>query len=1216
MNFGYFRIILLFLVVIAVPSQCMEVGEENNTISLEKEIVNVNTTENNSEINKIVNDVRKDLSSPLVQRILNGIRDFFNEIGKLILLLWREIEKSINKPIVNSQFTGNNSNDEVDANYNKLNRVLLDLVRFQNSSLLEDKDTNFALKTTSGHPSSNMKKKYLNNFQEEEELLSPIVLSLVYIGLFITCWIIAFIRDRVDWISIYKRPHTVYLQQIPNKIMYEKKVPLIERQMILPWIYVPSVNVTVGHIRIITMVIQTIFFPVSIVYLILSGFKYQYYNFGLLHNKLKELYDSLIDNNLYPNYYYIIGFITSSKDIENKKKLGKIMDNTTVQMYNNWLDQESLLLLNVVRELKYTDETENFPTSFQVHKWSDDFWFRLDSANVNRIVELLPRIASIILLTKIQSREPVSLDYLRRVKMYMIGIENQGIYVRDWLNKNIKQNNPKLCIPFNWIPRKPIGSINILLHNDGINVLIEEYRKRIGIYAEASIQLFFDTKSNKAANVECYLWFSDEMQSLCIHPTILCNCTKGIDALDWFGPFGFIPFETIISTPQIDTINGTITLMRKKKAIFFDRIDKNLSVSSQVFSTIQSEYLLPSIQFSMINNKDEILNVTTILNKFRYNSRTYCKPIGNLSISTESTCSFESVLTKVSYLPNSVMKSNTNDVFWGDKLNIKSNLGTQDYLFDNNSYFWDFDMPVPFTAVPVIINGVLTYLWLNYDSLLLCIQRKDKAIQEDCNQQDNSNSATDESIQCSTDNNTISLTQLKTFDNRFQIESCSSTPNSDFNFEVMEAENISKQKDPDSSLTNEKIINNVKVENLNNETQLLKGANIWKPFNPSLTKILSIYTSNKIVNLHPIYGVPGVLGSVICTRGYAIGSIVNTRILTDSIEEIPEEYKKFIEAQVLLTFEGGFVLKISTFTLGMANAIKSNLDEILKNMEDSVMNSTKYLTESTNEKEVLSNINNLASTLLSNGISPPDIALRSQKLFEFQSQSFKASLFKFFMEFHPVSGSLNWNSASPRIYRWLSYVTSSTIAHFFTFYMLSIMSRRHPIWNGIIVGYLAYFILNICKSILNKCMNFPCILQTMNIRQQAAHMHYRLWINWISFSTSILLFIILTILTILQSIKQENNTVTSNSILLNEMYFAIGTWIAVLVLSALSLILQPLFLALIHAILIYISQNYNYLDGIMVKMKYIRSSEVTKTGYFPVRPDGIIKIQNNIYNRY
>ncbi|KAH8742091.1 hypothetical protein FG386_003418 [Cryptosporidium ryanae] len=1096
----------------------------------------------------------------------------------------------------------------------------------------------------------------INQSTSEEEMLSGILLSCCYFALFIICWLLAYIKDKSDWVSILRRPNVIFLQQIRSVNNNRDDKIILFNGFFFPYTnmyLLPRIELNIGKIRILTAIIQILFFPFTIIHFFTSKFNISHFHFEYFHIKIKDYYDSIRKQDFVLSYYYKNN---KEQDTGIEKDSGFVKRVCSERAFDKGIYDENIYILSLLRYLSNKENRENLPTNEDISNWCDGFWFRTNKLTVNDYKELLPRLSCLIILKKFVNKEQISHDYLRRLSMQIIGTNMQSEYVRDWVRKSLIKNNPKLDIPFNWISRKPTGSIKIILHENGIVNLIKCYKKRIGIFSETQIKLLYDITSGCTTNLECYLWFTDELQTICIHPAVLCNCTKGYDSLEWLGPMGYIPFEKLSSGPVNDLSTGMVTLtltdsdyLSLPVNIASDSIVNNINENDSVIKLGKTGVIssgikrsgVVQIKFTIIDeNKEDISSFNYIINgllpksKVRLSSNSSSTPLSIISSnSTTATKSKNESLefdALINTLPKSVLNEGTNDVFWGDRLSLRSkNSNTGDYELElTGACYWDFDMPIPYTANSVLVNGVLTYIWINYDSRLLCIQRKDVSIEE-MGDHNMIRKSRDRKREVEKIKEAISISHLKSFDD-VTIESFNTTPGSDSYVEILnlgsilnEPNNntfsIGKENGDINTATRGKMNNGEKE----NKALFCDSNNKWLPFDKSLSSLFGVLTSNNALNLHPVYAVPGVLCGAYCTRGYFIGSIINIQIIHDLKEDIVEEYMEGIESQLLVTFEGGLVLRINTFSQGAANSIKEILESIISSLEDTVMLPMRHSISKLNNADMDNHINtknegssdsdsktlakNLVSALFSLGISPPDLVARCDQIIEYESLNFKDTFIKSFTKFNPITGRLQWNSSSPRIYRWLSYTTSTSISHFLIFYLLSTISKINKVENGILVGWISYCILNMSKMILDSAMNFGTVFQILNIKQQAAYSYLRLWIIWLTSSFCFFMTILLSVLTIVQSTNPGNNIERSSGFILNDINYSISTWIAGFTLTFLSLIIQPLFLSLSYSILILSSRVTSKFDGIVAFFKYFNNVNVLKNGIMPVRPYCIIR---------
>ncbi|KAH7647667.1 hypothetical protein FG379_001466 [Cryptosporidium bovis] len=1211
--------------------------------------------------------------------VLKGMGNAIGAIGDFFVRMWNlllgYIGKDSKESSVESITNGTELNEDInrtlwkvdgimeaitELNVKKAMDILINQTNSERKTMLNE-----TKRTIDVTEDSKIDLLIINQSTSEEEMLSGVLLSCCYFALFIICWLFAYIKDKSDWVSILRRPNVIFLQQIGSINNNEDDKITLFCGVLIPYtnIYLfPRIELNIGKIRILTIIIQVTFFPLTIIHFFTSKFNVSHFHFEYFYIRIKDYYDLIKEKDFILKYYYKN---IKEQDIRIEKEYEVVRKNYSEKDFEKCIYNENIYILNLLRYLSNKDNSENLPTNEDINNWCDGFWLRVNKLTIDNYKELLPRLSCIIILKKFVNKERLSHDFLRRLSMQIIGANLQSDYVRDWVKKTLVKNNPKLDIPFNWIPRRPTGSIKITLQENGIVDLIRGYKKRMGIFSENQIKLLYDITSGNTTNLDCYLWFTDELQTICIHPVLLCDCIKGYDSLEWLGPMGYIPFEKLSSGPVNDLATGIVTLtlndndnpslpVTSGSGIMYNNIKENDNINSTfpsskinlsktgIVNTGFKNSGITQIKFTIIdNNVEDISSFNYIINgllpksKLRLSSNSSSTPSSMISSSsttaTKSKCESLEFDTMINTLPNSVLNEGTNDVFWGDKLSLRSkNMNTGDYELElSGTCHWDFDMPIPYTANSVLVNGVLTYIWINYDSRLLCIQRKDESIEEmgDHNMIKRSRDRKKEVEQLK---EAISISHLKSFDD-ITVESFNTTPGSDSYIEILNLGSILSEPNNDMfSVGNENIdINTVtrgKMSTNNKENRVFSNENIgdkWLPFDKSLSSVLGVLTNNNVPSLHPVYAVPGVLCGVYCTRGYFIGSIISIHIFHDSKEDIIEEYIDGIESQLLITFEGGLTLRINTFSQGTANSIKETLESIISSLEDTVMLPMRHSISKLNIPVTDNNAdikngdpnnnsralpNNLANALFSLGVSPPDLVARCDQIVEYESLNFKDTFIKSFTRFNPITGRLQWNSSSPRIYRWLSYTTSTSISHFLIFYLLSTISKVNKIENGILVGWISYCILNISKMILDSAMNFNTVLQILSIKQQAAYTYLRLWTIWLTSSFCFFMTILLSVLTVIQSTKPGNNIGTSSGFILNDINYSISTWIAGFTLTFLSLIIQPLFLSLSYSILILSSRVTSKFDGIVAFFKYFNSVIVLKNGIMPVRPYCAIKI--------
>ncbi|OII75433.1 uncharacterized protein cubi_01954 [Cryptosporidium ubiquitum] len=1253
---------LALILVISVAICTENVFSQNE--ELIKKINEIQSSNITQRINDTIrlNDTRSDNSTnegdkglrinPISwDNVLKGLSDIFSEVNLLFNKLWESIRSYIkgkegtteeNKMNLFNQSSINASSIVVK---NLEDRLLwsLTIPEFKiNLPSFNAKEILFGNKSKNTSDQQDLELIKINRSTSEEEILSGVLLSCAFFALYLICWIFAYVKDLSDWVSILKRPNLVFLQQIPNgdfklKNKNEEKIVMFNGVK-FPYTnlnFIPPIKMKVGYVRVLTITIQTIFFPLTLIHFITSKFKVSHFHFEYFNSKLKSYYETIKNGNNVFNYYYMT-------NREHKSKAGIEI---TEKKFSKSIYDENIILLNIMRFISNKDNSNKFPSAEDLKNWCNEFWFKANKIETSQYKELLPRIACLIILRKLVQNEQMSHDYLRRLRMQIIGVNNQANFVRDWIISSLVKNNPKLNFPNQWTERSPAGSIKINLHDNGIFTLINDYTSRVGIYSEPQVKLLMELTSKQVQNLECYLWLIDELQTVCIHPKILCECIKGFDSLEWIGPIGFLPFDHIKSILVNDAVAGTVTFIleesKAKSKTYNNSGKKKVSEKTSILETmfdnseIEKNTKNSAIKFTVLDEKDDISSLNHLIKSLIPQSKPKYSYESDLSdFSTEASRSLDFNSTINSTLPRSVLNEGTNDVFWGEKLNIRTkNLKGE---FETDFYptcFWDFDMPVPFTATSVLINDVLTYLWINYDSRLLCVQRKNSSIEKTGDIKSNQ-SLKNQLSQIDHLKESIALNKVRSFDDPVVIESINNTPNSDSCIEILNLENIIGEKNKDNNSYNDDILNNKantvtrglmnkgkstsfdqnKQEEVESENQDI--TNKWLPFDKNLSSVFGVLTENEIQNLHPVYAVPGILGGSFCTRGFFIGSIINVHVVGDFLEDVVDEYTIGVESQLLVTFEGGLTLRINTFSQGAANSLKNSLESIINNLEENIMLPMRH---SLSKEEIKSNVENnsvtnLQDALFSVGVSPPDLISRCNQLKEYEKASFKDCFIKSFTRFNPLIGRLQWNPSSPRTYRWLSYTASTSLSHFLIFYLLSSIPRINKVENGILVGWIAYCILNISKMILDTAMAFSSVLHIMSIRQQAAYSYFRLWITWLTSSFCLLITIILSVLTILQSAKPINNIETSSGFILNDINYSISTWIAGFIVTFLSLFLQPLTLALSYATILALSKKTNIFDGFVAFFKTFNDTQVNKDGWMPVRPGCIIKKQCNQLN--
>ncbi|KAF7458990.1 putative integral membrane protein [Cryptosporidium felis] len=922
--------------------------------------------------------------------VLKGLSEMFNEINRLFNSLWESIRGYINDKKGDSEdlekssngtlsFGGKESGDRVLWSVT-IPEMKIDLPKFV-GNLLGKKNT----KGSGDERNEELMK--INKSTSEEEILSGILLSCAFFALYLICWILAFVKDSSDWVGVLGRPHTVFLQQIPTSDL-QKKEKISEsvtmfNGVLIPYTnayMIPPIHMKVGHLRTLTITMQTLFFPWTIVHFLTSRFKISHFHFEYFSGKLKSFYETFRKEGLALSYYYmnnweyrvkvVGGNFGNGEEVtggagaktEEIKEIG-----ISEKKFFKSLYDENILVLTVMRFVSKKENYNKLPSSEDVKEWCDGFWFKINKLDEKLYREFLPRIACLIILRKVVNNEYLSQDYLRRLRMQIIGGSDQGYFVRDWVRASLIKGNPRLEFHSQWVPRRPAGSIRITLHEFGILTLIKDFKGRVGIHSEGQIELLKDVTSGELENLDCYLWLVDELQTVCIHPVILCECYKGYDSLEWLGPMGFIPFEKITSIPINDVVNGTITLVMGKRkppvtsAASLKFGDGASALESAIYSSNgevgTGDLLNSAIKLTVVNEKDDISSLNHLIKSLVPQSKLRSGSLEreNSDFSTEASRSLDLGSTMSSTLPRSVLNEGTNDVFWGDRLNLRSkNQGFNEFETNlHSSCFWDFDMPIPYTATSVLINDVLTYIWINYDSKLLCIQRKDVSIERIADFR----LGEKQKSQTGSENEQNPLSKLRSFDEGVVIESIKTSPGSDSCIEILNLDSIlnepsekkkfdkefEKGKKAVSTVTrglmdsqNPGSIESIKENQLNSEKH---NSNIekWLPFDKSLVSVFGVLTSEEIQSLHPVYAVPGILGGSYCTRGYFIGSIISVHVVKDFVEDIVDEYAIGIESQLLITFEGGLNLRISTFSQGAANSIKENLEQIISCMEENLM---------------------------------------------------------------------------------------------------------------------------------------------------------------------------------------------------------------------------------------------------------------------------------------
>lgn len=1250
MKVGFILVISIVICIENVFSHNEELKKTNETQSLNITKINDTMRLNDTKNDNSTDGGDKGLKiNPISwDNVLNGLSDIFSEVNRLFSKLWESIRSYIKdkkgiKEENNMDFFNQSSTNASSTVQNLEDRLLWSLTIPEFKIKLPNLNTTKILFGNKGQSTNDKQKLELmkiNRSTSEEEVLSGILLSCAFFALYLICWIFAYVKDLSDWVSILKRPNLVFLQQIPNsdfklKNKNEERINMFNGVK-FPYTnfnFIPPIRMKVGYVRTLTITMQTVFFPLTLIHFITSKFKVSHFHFEYFNSKLKSYYEAIKNDGSVFNYYYMTN--------REHKSNGGI--EITEKKFSKGVYDENIVLLNIARFISSKKNSNKFPSTDDLKNWCNGFWFKVNKIEKSQYKELLPRIACLIILRKLVRNEQMSHDYLRRLRMQIIGVNNQADFVRDWIISSLVKNNPKLNLFSQWTQRSPAGSIKINLHDNGILTLIDDYKSRVGVHSEYQVKLLMELTSKQVQNLECYLWLIDELQTVCIHPKILCECIKGFDSLEWIGPIGFLPFEQIKSVLINDVVAGTVTFILGENEIEskafknnFEtkKVNKNLSILETTFdsSEIKKENVKNvTIKFTVLEEKDDISSLNHLIKSLIPQSKqkhSYKSELSSFSTEASKSLDFNSTIS--STLPRSVLNEGTNDVFWGEKLNIRSkNLKGE---FETDAYstcFWDFDMPVPFTATSVLINDVLTYLWINYDSKLLCIQRKNSSIEKMVDEKFNED-LKNQLSQIDYLKESMALNKIRSFDDTVVIESINSTPNSDSCIEILNLDNILGEKNKEKEYYNNSQNNNTntvtrglmdkaKFTNLEQDKQeeILSESqdivNKWLPFDKSLSSIFGVLANNDIKNLHPVYAVPGVLGGSFCTRGFFIGSIINVHIVGDFVEDIVDEYTIGVESQLLITFEGGLTLRINTFSQGAANSIKNNLELIINNLEENVMlpmrhNLSKDEIESNNQNNSLTNLEN---TLFSVGISPPDLISRFNQLIEYENTSFKDCFIKSFARFNPLIGRLQWNSSSPRTYRWFSYTASTSLSHFLIFYLLSSLPRINKVENGILVGWIAYCILNISKMVLDTAMGFSSVLSIMSIRQQAVYSYFRLWVIWLTSSFCLLITIILSVLTILQSAKPINNIEASSGFILNDINYSISTWIAGFIVTFLSLFLQPLILSLIYTTILLLSKKTNTFDGFVAFFKTFNNTQVNENGWMPVRPGCIIKKQCN-----
>lgn len=1233
---------LIFAISIII---CLEGGvfSHENLINEISDIQHFDLTKriNETRNNTSTEEEKKLKINPISwDNVLKGLTEIYTEVNHLFNSLWESIRSYIKDKDGGTEVNQSSLNASTKLTKNLDDRLLWSL------TIPEFKIKVPSLNTTKLFFGNKAKEKSdlikINRSTSEEEILSAILLSCAFFALFLICWIFAYVKDLSDWVSILNRPNLVFLQQIPNSDFQLKnknderinmfngiKFPYTNSNLI------PPIKMKVGYVRILTITIQTLFFPLTLIHFVTSKFKISHFHFEYFNIKLKSYYEAMKGNGFVLNYYYMTNQehkLHDEAEISEKRFSKSIYD-------------ENIVLLNIMRFILKKENANKLPSTDDVKKWSDGFWFRANKIDKSQYNDLLPRIACIIILRKFINNEQMSHDYLRRLRMHIVGANSQADFVRDWIRLSLIKNNPRLNLPDQWTKRSPAGSIRINLHENGIFTLINIYMSRIGIHSDCQVKLLMDLTSGEVQNLECYLWLIDELQTVCIHPKILCDCIKGFDSLEWLGPMGFLPFDQIKSISINDIVTGTVTLTLGENKTYY-RFLKDISeikksnvkipiLDSTFRDTVVEKGKNISIKFTVLEEKDDISSLNHLIKSLIPQSKPKHSYDSELSeYSTEASRSFDFNSTINSTLPRSVLNKGTNDVFLGERLNVRINNLRGDFETDfHSTCFWDFDMPIPFTATSVLINDVLTYVWINYDSKLLCIQRKDCPIEA----LGNTKSAEDFKSQLSHIDylkESISRSKIRGVDNPVMIESVKSTPNSDSCIEILNFGSIlgesNKGEEQSSKLVKNDKMNTVtrglmsegkssdaketKQDEIGSEVQ--GGVSKWFPFDKALLPAFGILTGENLKSLHPVYAVPGVLCGSFCTRGFFIGSIISIHIVKDFLEDIVDEYTIGVESQLLITFEGGLTLRINTFSQGAANSIKKSLESIISSLEENVMLPMRHSLSrlSREEKEPGSELDskaNLENKLFSVGVSPPDLIVRCDQLMEYEKMTFKECFIKNFTRFNPLIGRLQWNSSSPRTYRWLSYTASTSLSHFLIFYLLSSIPRINKVENGILVGWIAYCILNISKMVLDAAMGFPSVLHIMSVRQQAAYSYFRLWVIWLTSSFCLLITIILSVLTVLQSAKPINNIETSSGFILNDINYSISTWIAGFIVTFLSLFLQPLTLALSYAMILMLSKRSSRFDGFVAFFKIFSDTQVRRNGLMPARPGCIIKKQSS-----
>ncbi|KAJ1604546.1 putative signal peptide-containing protein [Cryptosporidium canis] len=1165
--------------------------------------------------------------------VLKGLTEIFNEVNQMFVSLWESIRNYI-KGDEGGQEGGdtNISNKTID------DRLLwsLNLPEFKiKIPLLNTTKLLFGNKPKKSKDSANLELMKINRSTSEEEMLSAILLSCAFFALYLICWIFAYVKDLSDWVSVLNRPNLVFLQQIPSndqpfKNKNDEKINMFNG-IKFPYTnssFIPPIRMRVGYVRILTITIQTLFFPLTFIHFLTSKFKVSHFHFEYFNSKLKSYYERMRSEGSVLSYYYMTNQEHKSQsggEISGKKFSKSVYD-------------ENIVLLNVLRFLLKKENDNKLPSTDDIKEWCDGFWFKVNKIDKAQYSELLPRLACLIILRKFVGNEMMSHDYLRRLRMQIVGANSQADHVRDWIRSSLMRNNPKLNLPDKWTQRSPAGSIRINLHENGIFTLISSYMTRVGIHSETQIKLLMDLTSGDVQNLECYLWLIDELQTVCIHPTVLCNCIKGFDSLEWIGPMGFLPFDQIMSISISDVVSGTVILALgegKASSKLYGGISGMRGPDSSV-PVLDSSFRDPAmeaersilIKFTVLDEKDDISSLNHLIKSLIPQSKSKYSYESELSeFSTEASRSLDFSLTLSSTLPRSVLNEGTNDVFLGERLSVRARNLKGDFESDPHSTcFWDFDMPVPFTATSVLINDVLTYVWINYDSKLLCIQRKDVSI-EGVGDPRSLENLKSQLSQIDYLKESLGVGRTGVTDHPVVIESLKNTPNSDSCIEILnfgsilgehgeerfsESDQIKKANTVTRGLMSRggsTSIEDSKQDGLELETP--STTNKWLPFDRVLHSAFGVLTSENIQNVHPVYAVPGVLGGCFCTRGFFIGSIVSIHIVSDFLEDVVDEYTIGVESQLMITLEGGVTLRINTFSHGAANSLKENLEQVINSLEENVMLPMRHsLSKLSEERELNARPSpNLKDTLFSAGVSPPDLVSRLNQLVEYEKMTFKECFIKSFARFSPLIGRLQWNSSSPRTYRWLSYTASTSLSHFLIFYLLSSIPRINKVENGILVGWIAYCILNISKVVLDSAMEFSSVLHIMSVRQQAAYSYFRLWVTWLTSSFCLLITVILSVLTILQSAKPINNIETSSGFILNDINYSISTWIAGFMVTFLSLFLQPLTLALSYSTLLMLSKRTGRFDGFVAFFRTFCDDRVKKTGQMPARPGCIIKKQ-------